>query len=364
LDFRSTNHASTRGRAGAINIALIGLLVLALPAPAVAQDGAGADFPFPTALAGQPIDVETFSGPEYVAQFSGGEATDITFIEGAEALVEGVGRNLDDLTVKSALLEPSPGNHAVVVGFRIDDTEAREFAPDAIQLLLGDVVAPELLLRPVAGKWVLRVVDETMPGVYPRTVFLNEDTAWLIEGDEPYVWEVLDQLPDVAAAGAVADAQMISQLPLELGGKRRTGLYEATEPLFLPTLSERLGPELEQWLLDLYLGAGLTPADMIGAITWWGIESSQDSVQIEGYRLPGTDGELARSLLADVILAEGTELPDGVSRTEGQVGDRDVVTLDFGVVKQHIFLGGDTVWVVTDNTDEPELTAEAIAALP
>lgn len=364
MDFHSNTHVPTRGRSSAITFALVGLLALALPAPALAQDGGEGNLAFPTTLAGEPIEVETFSGREYLAQFSDGEATDTTFIEGTEALLEGVGRNLDDLTVKSALYEPSPGNYAVVAAFRIEDTEAREFAPDAIQLLLGDVVAPELLLRPVAGKWVLRVVDATMPGVYPRTVFLNQDTAWVIEGDEQYVWDALDQLPEVAAAGATTDAQMISQLPLELGGKRRTGLYEATEPLFLPTLSERLGPELEQWLLDLYLGSGLSPADMIGAITWWGIETAQDSVQIEGYRLPGTDGELARSLLSDVILAEGTELPDGVSRTEGQVGGRDVATLDFGAVKQHIFLGDDTVWVVTDNADEPELIAEALAALP
>jgi hypothetical protein len=282
LNATSTIHTPGRHRRVGIGLALVTSLALVLPVSAAAQDETGSDLPFPTTLAEQPLQVETFTGPEYVAQFSGGEADDTTFIEGAEALVAGVGKTLADLTVKSALFEPSPGNHAVVVAFSIDGSEAREFAPEAIQLLLGDVVAPDLLLRPVAGKWVLRVVDATMPGVYPRTVFVNGDTAWVIEGDEQYVWDALDQLPDIAPTGADEEVQMIAQMPLELDGRRRTGLYEATEPLFLPTLSERFGPPLEQWLLDLQLEAGLTPAELIGAVTWWGIESSQESVQIEG----------------------------------------------------------------------------------
>ena len=156
---------------------------------------------------------------------------------------------------------------------------------------------------------------------------------------------------------------MIAQLPLELDGRRRPGLYEAPEPLFLPRLSERLGPDLELWLLDLHLDAGLTPAEMIGAITWWGIEDSQQSVQIEGFQLPDGDGQLMQSLLSDVILAEGVDAP-GVSRSEGQVGGRDVVTLDFETIKQHIFTSNDTVWVVTDHAGEPDMAAEAVAALP
>jgi hypothetical protein len=363
LNTTQTARMPVRLRRVGIGLALLTSLALVLPVAAHAQDETGADLAFPTTLDEQPLEVHTFTGPEYVAQFSGGEASDTTFIEGTEALVEGVGKTLDDLTVKSTLFEPSPGNHVVVVAFNIDGSEAREFAPDAIQLLLGDVVEPDLLLRPVAGKWVLRVVDAAMPGVYPRTVFVNEDTVWVIEGDEEYVWDALDQLPDRTPAGAEEGIQMIAQLPLELDGRRRTGLYEATEPLFLPSLSERLGPDLEQWLLDLHLDAGLTPAEMIGAITWWGIEDSQQSVQIEGFQLPDGDGQMMQSLLSDVILAEGVDAP-GVSRSEGQVGGRDVVTLDFETIKQHIFTSNDTVWVVTDHAGEPDMAAEAVAALP
>jgi hypothetical protein len=359
------------------------LFVLAIPASSFAQEaseepGATASAAeegtaFPATLGEQVLEVETFTGPEWLAQLSDVGSEDTTFVEGTEELVEGLGKSIDDLSVTTALYEPSPGNHAVVVAFKVAGTEARDFVSDAVQLLLGDLVTPELVLRPVAGKWVLRVVDAEMPGVYPRTVYLKDDTAWIIEGDEQYVWEALDQLPGADPVGAIANQTLVSQLPLVLDDRRRTGLYEATEPLFLPTLSERLSPELETWLLDLYLGEGISPTDMIGAVSWWGIESSQESVQIEGYQLPGAPAEFIERLLHEVILAETgvdaegnpvSDLPEGVTRVDREIAGREVATLDFGPSSQHVFATGDTVWVVTDHVGEPEMVEEAIAALP
>jgi len=373
----------SRSRSRSIGVTLATLLVLAIPAsgfaqeasevPAAAPPATEEGTAFPATLGGQVLEVETFTGPEWLAQFSGEESLDTTFVEGTEGLVDGLGKTIDDLSVTTALYEPSPGNHAVVAAFKVAGTEARDFVSDAVQLMLGDVVTPELVLRPVAGKWVLRVVDAEMPGVYPRTVYLKDDTAWIIEGDEEYVWDALDQLPGADPIGALAAEPLVAQLPLVVNDRRRTGLYEATEPLFLPTLSERLSPELEAWLLDLYLEAGISPASMIGAISWWGIESSQESIQIEGYQLPGAPPEFVERLRRKVILAEFYEvlegvlvsdLPAGVTRTDGEVGGRQVSTLDFGPAKQHVFSSGDTVWVVTDHVGEPKMAEEAIAALP
>lgn len=357
-----TTPAIRPGRIRVVSLALVGLLALAVPAYAQGEDNA--DVPFPSSLAGEPLEVKTFTGPEYVAQFTDGQTADPAFAEGTQALVGDQGKTLDDLTVKSALYQTDDGDHAVVTAFRIDGTPAQEFATQLVTLLLGDLVEPEFRLRPVAGKWVLRVVDASMPGVYPRTVFLEDDTAWVIEGDEQYVWDALDQLPDVAPVGAQVDDQMIASLPLNLDGRRRTGLYEATEPLFLPTLSEHPGDALEQWLLDLYLRGGVTPAEMIGVVTWWGVETSQDSVQIEGYRLPGSHEDLIDRLVTEVILADGLEPADGVARTEETIAGREVTKIDFGTIKQYVFSSGDTVWVVTDNADESDMVEEAIAALP
>jgi hypothetical protein len=260
-----------------------------------------------------------------------------------------------------------------VAAFKVAETEARDFVSDAVQLMLGDVVMPELVVRPVAGKFVRRVVDAEMPGVYPRTVYLKDDTAWIIEGDEPYVWEALDQLPGADPIGAIATQSLVSQLPVVLDGRRRTELYEFTAPLFLPTLSERLSPARETWLLDLYLEAGVSPAEMIGAVSWWEIASNPEGIQVEGYQLPGAPAEYIERLLHEVILAETgvdaegnpvSDLPEGVTRVDREIAGRDVATLDFGFSSQHVYSSGDTVWVVTDHAGEPDMAAEAVAALP
>ncbi len=382
-------HRRLSGHTRPFAVALVALFALALPLPALAQDAVESPAPavdqtgidFPIMLGGQLLTTETFSGPEWVAQFSDGETEDAAFVEGTEGLVESVGKTLDDLTVKSALYEPSPGNHAVVAAFQIDGIDAHLFAEDAIHLLLGDVAMPELLLRPIDAKWALRVVDAEMPGVYPRTVYLKDDTAWIIEGDEEYVLDALDQLPDPEPSDILADDTLLMSVPLMLDGLRRTGVYEVTEPWALPTLEAHLSPEIEGWLVDLYLDAGLTPTEMLGVITWWGYEG-QDSIQIEGYQLPGAAGtDAIERLRSDIFLTpddvaavglpgEGddpfAELldPPAPEHIEQELGGREVTTIDYGDVQQHIFISGDTVWVVTDPAGEAELAEKAIAALP
>jgi hypothetical protein len=372
-------------------------LLLVAPTGAMAQDASAdpspstgdTDIAFPLTIGDQELSPETWSGSEWLDQFDGDDAVTAIYKQSTESLVEDLGKTLDDLTVKSALYEPSEGNHAVVAAFQVAGTDAREFVADAVQVLLGDLVEPELLLRPVADKWALRVVDASMPGVYPRTVYLKDDVAWIIEGDEDYVWDALDQLPDATPEGELTDDTLFTRTPLVLDGRRRAGLYEAVEPLFLPTLSGRLGDAVEPWLLDAYLGEGISPAAMVGLLAWWGITRPEESVQIEGYQLPGGSAELVERLRSEILLAEGSGTPGvsvvpdpddptageeelfatdplaGIERVAQEIGGREVTSLDLGDgVHQHIFSSGDTVWVVTDYVGEPEMAAEAIAELP
>jgi hypothetical protein len=382
LNSRTRNHGGRAGRVPSVTVTLVAVLALSLPSVALAQEVTDSPAPsvspggdsgaidFPVMLGGQLLTAETFSGPEWVARFSEGESADAAYVEGTQALVESVGKSIDDLSVKTAAYEPSPGERAIVAAFRVDGADARDFAEEAVDLVLGDISAPQLVMRPFGSKWTLRVVDVEMPGVYPRTIYLKDDTAWIIEGDEEYVWDALDQLPAPSPAGALPGDDLLTQVPYTLDGRRRIGLYEATEPLFLPTLSERPGPELDGWLLDLYLRAGVSPSEILGVIAWWGLESNQDGIQIEGYRLPQDAAEQLEQLRSKIVLGEGAEstsyatLLEGVGRSEQELGGRTVTTLDYGDAKQHVFSGADTVWIVTDHVGEPELAEEAIAGLP
>lgn len=380
----STPISIRRPAAGRIRVAgatLLTVLALTLPAQALAQDpteapaqepaaGDGSGIEFPLMLGGQLLTAETYSGSEWLERAAEGEGADPGYAERAEALVENAGGTIDDLTVKTALYEPAPGESAVVAAVRVDGADAREFVRDAVDLLVGDVASPELVMRPFGSKWTLRVMDAEMPGVYPRTVYLRDDTAWIIQGDEDLVFEALDQLPDVDPVGALSGDTLVTEVPATLGDRRRIGLYESTEPLFLPTMSERLGPEIDEWLLELYLDAGVSPSEILGVIAWWGLESTQDSIEIEGYRLPDGVDALVEELRSRIFLGEGDEptsfasMFEGAGRSEQEIAGRTVTTLDFGVTKQHVFSSGDTVWVVTDHVGEPELAEESISVLP
>lgn len=331
------------------------------PAATGSPDGTPA---FPSSLLGVPLDVQSYGGEEWLGQFRDGTADNEAFATEMEALLGSLGSSPQKVTVRSALAEPSEGNQVVILGLQVPDVSARTFAPEAVKLLLGDIEQPEFALRPIGTRWVLRVVDAAVPGVYPRTVYLDGDTAWIMGGDEEYVLDLLGQLPEQAAAPAADGVALASALPVVLDGRRRTGLYEAREPLFLPGVQLRLGPAMDGWLLDLYLDEGLTPSDLVGAIAWWGVESSEESIEVEGYQVPGGSPEAVESLLTTVFLADGQTLPDEVSRTEQELGGRTVTTFDFGYSTQHVFSSGDTVWAVTDHAGEPAMAEEAIAALP
>jgi len=336
---------------------------------------------FPVMLGGQLLSAQTYGGGEWLDLFTGEDA-DTVFVDGTQELLDSVGASLEDVTVKTAMYEPAPGEAAVVLALRIADTDAREWAEGAVDVLVADVMEPGLVMRPMGTKWTLRVTDATMPGVYPRTVYLRDDTAWFIQGDNDFVWDALSQLPDADPVAPSSADSLFTDVPLALGDKRRVGLYESTEPLFLPTLGERLGGSIEDWLLDLYLDAGIAPSQMLGVITWWGLEAAQDGIQIEGYRLPEGGEELTQRLLDEIFLIRPPEVsidpdseaaPDvdpvatlleGVDFSEEEIAGQMVTALDFGGSLQYIFSTADTIWVISDPLGERELVEEAIEALP
>jgi hypothetical protein len=338
-----------------------------VPAEAASTAPAGSDdFPFPSTVGGAPLEVQTYTGPEWLETSASGSEEDAAYVEQTEALMAALGKGIGDLHVKSALAQPSEGNPVIIAGVRIPGTEARTWIREMVRLFLGDIQEPELLMRqPLAGQWALRVVDAETPGVYPRTVVIDGDTAWMIGGDEEYVQDLLGQLPPPQGPTVVEPVLLSSQLPVQLGGMRRAGLYESVEPLFLPTLAESLGPSFEEWLLGVYLDEGIDPTDLVGAVAWWGLQAAEEGVEVEGYLASGASPEAIDRLFRDVFLGGGESLPVEEGRVEEEIGGKAVTTIDRGGgAKRHLFIDEGVIWVVTDHAGQPELAAEAIAALP
>ena len=423
LDHTITIRRGLPGRARPLVLALAAVMAMALPASAqeatesiapvnspeatestapeatatesAAPESTGQSDPgiaFPVMLGGQLLTPQTYSGSQWLDRFREGEMADPAFVDGTEALLESVGATLEDLTVKTALYElmpavtfetdegteTAPGEVAVVAALRIDGTDARDWVELAVDVMVGDVVEPGLLMRPLDTKWTLRVTDATMTGVYPRTVYLKDDTAWIIQGDNEYVLDALGQLPDADPLAPSAADSLYTDMPLSLGGVRRMGLSEETQPFYLPTLGDRLGDAFDDWLLDLYFEAGMTPDELLGVISWWG----QDGIQIEGYRLPEGGEEMTQQLLEDVFLVRPPEVSvntevdglaevdditamlSGVGFSEEEIAGQQVTVLDYGGPRQYIFGSADTIWVISDPLEERERVEEAIQALP
>src|SRR3990170_7253636 len=66
---------------------------------------------FPATLDGQPLEVVTFGGAEWLARQDPSTPEGSTVAERTEELVASVGGTIDELTVASALHEPSEGDH-------------------------------------------------------------------------------------------------------------------------------------------------------------------------------------------------------------------------------------------------------------
>lgn len=316
---------------------------------------------FPVVLGGQALWPETYAGQEWLDQLSGDEP-DTVFIEGLSGLLEDVGASLGDVTVTSALYEPVVNEPVVVLALRIAGTDARDWIVDAVDVVVADVAEPGLVMRPLSNRWTLRVTDRAMPGVYPRTVYLKDDTAWFIQGDEDDVWEALAQLPEPDPVQPSAADRLVGAVPVALAGERRWELHEATEPLILPTLGARLSGNIEAWLVDLYLEGRISPAAMLGVMAWWGLEPTRSGITIEGYRLPPGGEALTERLLEEVFLVQP---PEGNVRIVGErIAGQPVTTLYAEGTFQHIYSTDDTIWVITDPLGERERVEEAITALP
>jgi len=261
-------------------------------------------------------------------------------------------------------------------------TEAKEAGVDGA--LVTDLPPEE------AGEWIAAARAASLD-----TVFLAAPTSpperlrRVAEASRGFVYAVSRtgvtgerQALSDEAAPLVERLHGLTDVPVALGGERRVGLYESTEPLFLPTLGERLGDGIEAWLLDLYLDTGILPSQMLGVIAWWGLEAAQDGLQIEGYRLPEGGEAMTQRLLDEVFLVRPAEvstdpealvdvavdpiadLLTGVEFGEEEIAGHMVTTLDYGGSLQYIYSSADTIWVISDPLGERAKVEEAIEALP
>ena len=149
---------------------------------------------FPTDV-GWPREVETWSGPEWIARLDPVMHSDANVIRATEALVAAADATLDDLTITTVLLEPNPGNFASIAAVHIPGARALDLLDPVIPVIAAHIAEPRISWRRVGERWVARVFDDAMPGVYPVTFYPAGDTVWVFQADLSLVERVVAELP-------------------------------------------------------------------------------------------------------------------------------------------------------------------------
>ena len=368
-------HRRDHGSGAARVAAILGLLIAAaLPfAPSAAAQEDGRPAGFPASLGGQPLEVQTFDGPGWLARVDPATEDGARVAERTQALVEAGGGSIEDLTVATALHEPSPGNHAAITAVRLPGAAAADLVMPAIGLLLGDIADPALRLRNVAGRDILRVTDAAVPGTYPRTVYAAMDTVWVVEAEGGPLTEILAALPPREGPPPADTSTLAGAFPSRLAGERPTELYLATGwggPIS-PALGAMFGAEAEAVAVSLFLEHGATLDDLTWAYGIWSDDEDAATV-LAAFRIAGLDAATMQGLLESVLVPSFSSGFQQPAQATSEVAGRSVVTLrddalpeeDRGSETYHFVVGGDTIWMVNAPGADQAIVAEAVGQLP
>jgi hypothetical protein len=186
---------------GLAEVAAGRLDVIALPTPrpqpSLIGDPELVDL-FPDELLGQPVQVSSFTGPEMVANSSGGDsqATMNQLIEGLASL----GKSIDDLSFGFASVAAPPGG-ALIAAVRVRGADAAVLEPLVRPLLsgfLGAFAAPQETATQVAGKDVTMITDGPPSDTGAKAyIYPKNDVVWLVDilGTGLAIEDVIATLP-------------------------------------------------------------------------------------------------------------------------------------------------------------------------
>jgi len=173
--------------------------------PPSASSGSAIAKSFPASVGGRPVEVTTWSGPQWLTRYDpeGPDEGIALAIEATEALVTAAGTTLDELTIATAVLEPSYGKGANITAVHIPGSRAFDLIDPVIDLMAG-ATEPRVGWDRVSDRWVALVVDEAAPDTgagrhpetYPLALYPAGDIVWVIQVEHgPLVEVIVADLP-------------------------------------------------------------------------------------------------------------------------------------------------------------------------
>lgn len=174
--------------------------------PSEASTGSELAGLFPLSVGGQPVAVETWSGPEWVARLDPGVPGDAAAITATGSLLVAVGTTLDDLQVASASLDLGKDGEVTIAAVRVPGSRAYDFVDAAVGFLLPPAADPSLGWGWAGDAWIAYHVDRAAHDDDPVVVYPAADTIWVIAAQarghrpiEPWVEPILEALPPQSA---------------------------------------------------------------------------------------------------------------------------------------------------------------------
>ncbi|MEA2026469.1 MAG: hypothetical protein U9O18_07240, partial [Chloroflexota bacterium] len=283
-----------------------GLVVAQPPGPGAAATASSASpdgdlaESFPVSVHGQPLEIASWNGSEWVGRYDPETPDGATAIERTEAFVTALDATLEELTIATAFVEPSPDNYVTIAAARVAGVDEYDLFEPVIEFMLGNVSSPALRWSSIADKWIISVRDASLRGVYPTTVYLSADTVWLVQADRPVLDEILATLPPATNAGRVdvPEAGITVTFPVDWT------VDIVNESSSIPAVSDGTNTTLETWRVldasapdgrsercgvDRYGTDELTADGFVGRFQSWIEDAWGDSVEVSTVNLPSGD---------------------------------------------------------------------------
>jgi hypothetical protein len=161
----------------------------------------------PTEIQGVPVDIESMSGADILAQADPSDTSTQDLLQQLQDALAAKGKTMDDLSIAFASFATEDA-FGGITAVRLKGADIAQLTDDLLPLLLNDVLDPQQTPTTIAGKPVIIVTDGPLESPSPSAsvdpyavggdrayMYPKGEVLWFVSADEPALTEVFQKLP-------------------------------------------------------------------------------------------------------------------------------------------------------------------------
>jgi hypothetical protein len=150
---------------------------------------------FPPTIGGQPVQVESITGPEILARVDPDEPEGLARMEELAGFLGEHGHAMEDLSLAFASAALPDGTFVGLTGVRVRGGDAARLLDGLVPLITRDYVDPQREVVTVGGREAVRISDGPYDpeGIYEVLVPIGE-VVWAVSAVDPLLSEILGTL--------------------------------------------------------------------------------------------------------------------------------------------------------------------------